>query len=107
MRELDMNKKRVNIVIGIAIVCFSCMIMGLISGVFGGSTRDGAVYPPVELKALPLKIIKYVMYGGIPCSAIALLIDEEKKWVKKRGHQNLICASNIINLRYLYLYSYR
>jgi len=79
-----MNKKRANIVKGIAIGCFFYMIMGLISGVFGGSTRDGAVYPPVELKALPLEIIKYVMYGGIPCSAIALLIDEEIKWVKKK-----------------------
>ena len=79
-----MQNKKINIIKIIAIICGFFFVISFFDGVLGGSSRDGSVHPPVECKALPLKIFRWIVYGGIPFSAIALLCDEELKFIKKR-----------------------
>ncbi len=80
-----MTNKR-NIYITIITICAFVLVLSLCDGIFGGSRRDGSVHPPVELKALPLKIITWIINGGIPLSAVCLLADEEAKYCKGQRH---------------------
>ncbi len=80
-----MTNKR-NIYITVITICAFVLVLCLFDGFFGGDARDGSVYPPVELKALPLKIITWLINGGIPLSAVCLLADEEAKYCKGQRH---------------------
>lgn len=69
---------------GILILLVIALCTTFLWGIIGGYHRDGSVSPPIDINALPLKVLKEFCFIWIPFITLGCFLSEYQKWYNKK-----------------------